>query len=75
MHKEIFVKPVKVKLKIFLTSVPKTSDCSVYLALRAGFELFCIYRTESTGGRHASGERQILYPCEKSNPYFSVVRP
>jgi len=79
MHKEILVKPVKVQLKLFLTSVSEASDCSVPLALREGVELPCICRTgggvESTGGRGASEERQIWYPCEKSKPDFSVVRP
>jgi len=45
MHKEILVKPVKVQLKHFLTSVSETSECSAPLAVRAEFELLCIYRT------------------------------
>jgi len=45
MRKEILVKPVKVQLKLFLTSVSEASERSAPLALRAGFELPCIYRT------------------------------
>jgi hypothetical protein len=36
MHKEILVKPVKVRLKPFLNSVPETCECLVFLATRAG---------------------------------------
>jgi len=36
MHKEILVKPVKVQLTLFLTSVPETSECSAPLGSRAG---------------------------------------
>jgi len=78
MHKEILVKTVKVQLKLFLTSVSEASECSGPLALRMGVELPCTCRigggVESTGGRDASEERQIWYPCEKSNPDFPVVR-